>query len=84
MAKIDLCLIHRRQGFDNSKDSSKPIAKLEKLSRSITSPSTLFEEMLKRSMMVLPNIRKFRASDRPDDKRTVLKLVFAIRLAYDR
>ena len=47
-------------------------------------PGRTFEEMFELAMTFLANPWKLWASDRLEDKRTVLKLTFAKRLPYDR
>ncbi len=69
----------------------KRIAKLEKekllLAEKLSNkgaPKHAFEEMFERAMLFLSNPWKLWVSGKFEDKRTVLKLVFAERLAYHR
>jgi site-specific DNA recombinase len=56
---------------------------VEKL-RSDTEPKRTYEEMFELALVFLANPWKLWASDRLEDKRTVLKLAFSERLAFDR
>lgn len=56
---------------------------VEKL-RSDTGPKRTYEEMFELALAFLATPWKLWASDRLEDKRTVLKLAFSERLAYDR
>ena len=67
------------------------IAKLEKEKhlaaeklRTGTKPARTFEEMFELALAFLANPSKIWASERLEDKRTVLKLAFSERLAYRR
>ncbi|MFM1816343.1 MAG: hypothetical protein RLZ98_3038, partial [Pseudomonadota bacterium] len=61
----------------------KKLVTREKLAKG-TAPKRTFEEMFELACSFLANPWKLWASDRLEDKRTVLKLAFGERLAYDR